>query len=343
MNLATRDAHGRLQADPTKFPDGIAPVVDYVHSLGLKFGIYAALGTQNCAHTAAGSWGHYRQDARTFASWGVDFVKVDWCAIPRKRFPGMTDEQIAAQLYGRFAGALGSAGRPMTYSLSTNRRYLAAWNWAPQVGNMWRTSRDMHDGYEFLRTHFLENVRRSSSAGPGTWNDPDMLEVGNGGMTPTEYRTNVSLWAEMAAPLIAGNDLTTLSPATRAILTNPRVIAIDQDRLGRQGRAVSHRSGHGCSANRSPTAASRSRCSTTRPPRPGSPPRPPAPDCRPLSRTASRTCGPIARRARRACSRRPSPRMPRCCCACTPPGRSRTTPSAMRPNGHGRARPGERT
>jgi alpha-galactosidase len=243
-DLPTRDAFGRLQPDPRKFPDGIAPVARYVHSLGLKFGIYTGLGTANCAHTGAGSWGHYRQDVRTFASWGVDFVKVDWCAVPRRRFPGMTDAQIAARLYSQFGSALRAAGRPMAYSLSTNHPSLAPWSWAPRVGNMWRTSGDMHDTFAFMRSHFLANVGRYASAGPGTWNDPDMLEVGNGGMTRAEDRANVSLWAEMAAPLIAGNDLTTMSAATRKILANRQVIAVDQDPLGRQGRVVARRAGH---------------------------------------------------------------------------------------------------
>ncbi|MBO0883190.1 MAG: glycoside hydrolase family 27 protein [Mycobacterium sp.] len=241
-NLLHRNAHGALRADPRKFPHGIAPLAAYVHSLGLKFGIYASVGKTNCARTAAGSWRHYRQDAKTFASWGVDFVKVDWCNVPR--FPGMTAEQVARMLFGRFGRALRSASRPMLYSLSTNRPALAAWTWAPSVGNMWRTTRDIKDRYASMLAHLALNAQHARAAGPGGWNDPDMLEVGNGGMTRREDRAEFSLWAEMAAPLIAGNDLTRMSAATRRTLTNQAIIAVDQDRLGRQGHILANANGH---------------------------------------------------------------------------------------------------
>src|SRR5262249_42523765 len=153
----------------------------YVHSLGLKFGIYTTLGTTNCAHTAAGSWGHYQQDTKAFASWGVDFVKVDWCAVPREQFPGMTAAQVARALYGQFGDALRSTGRPMLYSLATNRRTLAAWTWAPSVGNMWRTTRDIKDNYARMLARFVPNAHHYRAADTGGWNDPDMLEVGNDG------------------------------------------------------------------------------------------------------------------------------------------------------------------
>ncbi|HEY8302792.1 MAG TPA: glycoside hydrolase family 27 protein [Jatrophihabitans sp.] len=242
--LRRRDAHGRLQVNRQKFPHGIAPVVDYVHSLGLKFGIYASLGKTNCAGSGAGSWGHYRQDVRTFARWHVDFVKVDWCAVPRKRFPGLTGAQVAQRVFEQFGRALEAAGRPMAYSLSTNHPGLVAWAWASTVGNMWRTNGDIHATYARMRANFIANAGRYAIAGPGRWNDPDMLEVGNGRLTPTESRTNFSLWAEMAAPLIAGNDLTRMSSTTRRILTNRAVIAVNQDRLGQQGRVVARRGGH---------------------------------------------------------------------------------------------------
>jgi alpha-galactosidase len=212
--------------------------------LGLKLGIYTSVGTTNCSGTGAGSWGHYQRDADTFASWGVDYVKVDWCAVPLDQFPGMTQEQVAQKLYGEFQQALKSAGRPMLYSLSTNRPSLAAWTWAPSVGNCWRTTNDISDSYTSVLDNFELNVQHSSAAGPGGWNDPDMLEVGNGGLTQTEERTQFSLWAEMAAPLIAGNDLATMSEGTQDVLTNPGVISVDQDSLGRQGHTVAHANGH---------------------------------------------------------------------------------------------------
>jgi alpha-galactosidase len=243
-DLLQRNAQGKLQPDATKFPFGIASLAAYVHSVGLKFGIYTSVGRTNCSHTAAGSFGHYRQDAATFASWGVDYVKVDWCNVPMSQFPGMTAEQVAQTLYSRFGSALRSTGRPMLYSMSTNRPRLAAWTWAPNVGDMWRTTRDINDSYASMLTHFAENAQHYKAAGPGGWNDPDMLEVGNGGMTQTEDRTEFSLWAEMAAPLLAGNNLTAMSAATLVTLTNPDLVAVDQDRLGRQGQTVANSHGH---------------------------------------------------------------------------------------------------
>jgi alpha-galactosidase len=245
-DLLTRDAQGQLQPDPGKFPDGIAALAAYVHSLGFKFGIYTSVGRTNCMRTAAGSFGHYRRDAETFASWGVDYVKADWCNVPMNEFPGMTPEQVAQKLYRQFGSALQSVGRPMLYSMSTNESShtsLEAWTWAPGLGNMWRTTADISDSYASMLANFTANAQHYEAAGPGGWNDPDMLEVGNGGMTPTEDRTQFSLWAEMAAPLIAGNDLTTMSAMTRTTLTNPDVIAVDQDRLGRQGHAVASANG----------------------------------------------------------------------------------------------------
>ncbi|MBO0863509.1 MAG: alpha-galactosidase [Mycobacterium sp.] len=242
-DLLQRSADGQLQPDPAKFPDGIKPVADYVHSLGLKFGIYTAVGTTNCAGTSAASFGHYQQDVDTFASWGVDYVKVDWCAVPS--FPGMTAEQVAQMLYGQFGDALRASPRPMLYSLSTNAgAALQPWTWAPSVGNLWRTTGDVADNYNSMVTNFQLTAPLDQFAGPGAWNDPDMLEVGNGGMTAAEDQSQFSLWAEMAAPLIAGNDLSTMSAATQDILTNRDVIAVDQDPLGKQGHVLTSAGGH---------------------------------------------------------------------------------------------------
>jgi alpha-galactosidase len=158
----------------------------------------------------------------------------------------MTAQQVAQTLYGQFGDALRSAGRPMVYSLTTHAASLATWTWAPCVGNMWMTTgpADIHDSYAALVHNFAQNAPHYRAAGPGGWNDPDMLEVGNGGMTAAEDRTEFSLWAEMAAPLLAGNDLTTMSSATRATLTNRDVIAVDQDPLGRQARLLTSANGH---------------------------------------------------------------------------------------------------
>jgi alpha-galactosidase len=236
-DLPLRNAHGKLQADPRKFPHGIKPVADYVHSLGLKFGIYTSAGTENCARTSAGSFGHYRQDAATFASWGVDYVKLDWCYIPYRNFRAMTKARVSQMLATQMGDALAASGRPIVYDVNDTTSDKA-WGWAQQLTNMWRTTADIQDTYAGMVRSFLHDVSHYSQARAGHWNDPDMLEVGNGGMTTLEYQSQFSLWSEMAAPLIAGNDLTAMSPATRAILTNTAVITVDQDPLGRQGYPV---------------------------------------------------------------------------------------------------------
>lgn len=234
----TRGEKGELVADPRKFPHGIKPVADYVHSLGLKFGIYTSAGLFNCAHTSAGSYGHYQQDAATFAAWGVDYVKFDWCFIPYKTYKGMNQRQIGQLLATEMGNALVATGRPMIYDVNDWWANDQTWVWAPKLAHLWRTAQDSKDHYQSMLENFTHNVAHFSGARPGNWNDPDMLEVGNGGMTDTEYRAQFSLWAEMAAPLIAGNDLTTMSDETRAILTNRAVIAVDQDPLGRQGYPI---------------------------------------------------------------------------------------------------------
>jgi alpha-galactosidase len=236
-DLPQRDAHGGLQPDPRKFPKGIKPVADYVHSLGLKFGIYTSAGTENCARTSAGSYVHYRQDAAAFASWGVDYVKLDWCYIPYRNFRGMTHAQVSQTLATQMADALAATGRAVVYDVNDTTSDKT-WGWARQQANLWRTSGDIRDTYAGLVHNFKRDVSHNTQAAPGHWNDPDMLEVGNGGMSITEYQSQFTLWAEMAAPLIAGNDLTTMPLAVRAILTNRAVIAVDQNPLGRQGYPV---------------------------------------------------------------------------------------------------------
>lgn len=241
--LPRRGARGNLVADPRKFPHGIQPVVEYVHSLGLKFGIYASAGTQNCAGTSAGSFGHYGQDAAAFASWGVDYLKLDWCSIPYFDFPRMTHRQVSQLLAMQMRVALSSTGRSIVYDVND-------WTgddpsvWARGLAQLWRTAPDSQDRYSSMLWNFTHTVSQFRQAGPGGWNDPDMLEIGNGGMSATEYRSQFSLWAEMAAPLIAGNDLSTMSAITRQILTNQAVISVDQDPLGRQGYPVASAGGH---------------------------------------------------------------------------------------------------
>lgn len=222
-----RDARGRIVADSTRFPHGMKAVADYVHSKGLKFGIYTDAGTKTC-QGRPGTYGHEVEDARTYASWGVDYVKEDWCNARGLDAPTQ---------YRKFRDALAHSGRKIVLSLcewGSNQ----PWDWAPKVGNLWRTTDDIEDKWPSMLGNLDQNAEHRAVAGPGGWNDPDMLEVGNGGMTDDEYRAHFSLWAIEAAPLIAGNDIATMSEATRTILTNREVIAVDQDSSGKQGYLV---------------------------------------------------------------------------------------------------------
>ncbi len=229
-----RDAHGDIEADAQRFPSGIKALADYVHSKGLKFGIYSDAGTRTCGGRP-GSRGYEFQDAAQYARWGVDYLKYDWCN---------TTTQNAQASYEIMRAALNHTGRPITFSMC-EWGTAKPWMWAKGTGNLWRTTGDIDDKWEGKFDYKLgmmnivdQNEALYAFAGPGHWNDPDMLEVGNGGLSTEEYRTHFSLWAMMAAPLIAGNDVAHMSEATRAILLDKDVIAIDQDKLGRQGRRV---------------------------------------------------------------------------------------------------------
>ena len=225
--LATRDGNGNQVPDPNVFPSGVKPVADYIHSLGLKFGIYTDVGTKTC-EGRAGSYGYELQDAAQYAAWGADYVKVDWC---------FTSGIYPQAEYGIFSNALLAAGRPMVFSIC-NWGVSNSWVWGPYTGNLWRTTPDIGDSWNSVVNITDSSSIHAAAAGPGHWNDPDMLEVGNGGMTTTEDQSHFSLWAMMAAPLIAGNDVRSMSAATISILTNREVIAIDQDPLGTQGVKV---------------------------------------------------------------------------------------------------------
>ena len=215
-------------------------LADYVHAKGLKFGLYSDAGTKTC-QGRPGSRGYEFQDARQYAAWGVDYLKYDWCS---------TSTQDARSSYEIMRAALDASGRAIVFSIcewGTSR----PWLWGKGVGNLWRTTGDITDKWEgknkwpngdcctYGVTDIMDQeVGLESFAGPGHWNDPDMLEVGNGGMTTAEYRAHFSLWAILAAPLIAGNDLRDMKPEIREILTHKEVIAVDQDPAGSQGRRV---------------------------------------------------------------------------------------------------------
>jgi alpha-galactosidase len=227
---AGRDASGRIQTN-RKFPD-MKALADYVHSKGLKFGIYSSPGTLTCAGYE-GSYGHEEIDAKTFAEWGIDYLKYDWCSAARV----YKDEEMQA-VYQRMGDGLRASGRDIVFSLCQYGRNNV-WTWGPEVGgNLWRTTGDISDNWDSMTRIGFGQDALAPYAAPGHWNDPDMLEIGNGGMTGAEYRTHMSLWALLAAPLLAGNDLRAMSSETAAILMNVDVIAVDQDPLGRQGRRL---------------------------------------------------------------------------------------------------------
>ncbi|MFH8938652.1 NPCBM/NEW2 domain-containing protein [Streptomyces griseosporeus] len=229
-----RDADGKLVPDPVRFPHGIKAVADYVHSKGLKLGIYTSAGTKTCDPNGfPGALGHEYSDARQFADWGVDYLKYDNC-----NNQGLD----ARQRYRTMRDALKATGRPIVFSIcewGENK----PWEWAADVGHLWRTTGDIRDSWASMLTIAKKNLPLAPYAGPGHWNDPDMLEVGNGGMTDTEYRSHFSLWSIMAAPLLIGSDPRKASDATFTILGNKEVIAVDQDPLGRQGSVLSSEGG----------------------------------------------------------------------------------------------------
>ena len=221
-----RDAQGNITTN-RKFPD-MKALADYVHGKGLKLGIYSSPGPATCAGYI-GSYGHEAQDARTFAAWGIDYLKYDWCGA--SMLHGNEDMPALYQIMG---DALLAAGRPIVYSLCQYGT-LDVWKWGADVGgNSWRTTGDISDRWQSMANIGFRQGELAPYAKPGHFNDPDMLEIGNGGMTDTEYRTHMSLWSMLASPLLAGNDLRTMTPAIRDILVNREVIAIDQDPLGKQ-------------------------------------------------------------------------------------------------------------
>ncbi|XP_028756562.1 alpha-galactosidase-like [Neltuma alba] len=226
---ATRNSRGNLVPKRSTFPSGIKALADYVHAKGLKLGIYSDAGTLTCTKKQPGSLGHEYQDAKTFASWGVDYLKYDNCEdthglSPKIRYPIMTR-------------ALMKAGRPIFFSLCDWGREDPA-TWARNVGNSWRTTGDIEDNWFSMTSRADQNDRWASYAGPGGWNDPDMLEVGNGGMTTEEYRAHFSIWALVKAPLLIGCDIRSVDKTTYELLSNKEVIAVNQDKLGVQGKKV---------------------------------------------------------------------------------------------------------
>ena len=232
----TRDSVGFIRPDPARFPSGMRALADYVHAKGLKLGLYSDAGWKTCGGRP-GSRGYEFQDALTYASWGIDYLKYDWCS---------TEGLKAEGAYQTMRDALAKAGRPIVLGIC-EWGDSQPWTWAKPVGHLWRTTGDITHCWDCEESHgswsswgILRILDKQNGlrvhAGPGQWNDPDMLEVGNG-MTAGEDRAHFAMWAMLAAPLIAGNDLRTMSAETRAILTNREIVALDQDTLGVQGFA----------------------------------------------------------------------------------------------------------
>lgn len=227
-----RDEQGNIIADPDRFPSGIKALADYIHAKGLKFGVYSDAGTGTCQNRP-GSYTFEEKDAKQYSAWGVDYLKYDWCNT------NGLDQKVQ---YTIMSKALQVSGRDIVFSMcewgGSN-----PWYWAKDIGHLWRTTGDIQDCWDCKTnwggmgwTLILDQQEGLEKyAGPGHWNDPDMLEVGNGGMNDTEYRSHFSFWCLLAAPLMAGNDIRNMSEASREILTNKEAIAINQDELGIQG------------------------------------------------------------------------------------------------------------
>jgi alpha-galactosidase len=223
-----RDAQGLIQVDAGRFPGGMKALADYVHSKGLKLGVYTDAGAATC-QGRPGSKGYESGDARSYAGWGVDYVKEDWCNTQWGQDPKAS--------YATMAAALLKTGRPIVLSLCDWGRQ-GPWEWGADAGgNLWRTTLDITPYFSSVLAILDQQAKLARYARPGHWNDPDMLEVGNG-MTPDEDRAHFSLWAILAAPLIAGNDLTNMPEETRAVLTAPEVLAVDQDPAGIEGTRI---------------------------------------------------------------------------------------------------------
>ncbi len=228
-----RDSLGFIQADPDRFPHGMKYLADYIHSKGLKFGLYSCAGSYTC-QGRPGSRGHQFQDALMYAKWGVDYLKYDWCS---------DEGQNAQAAYATMSDAIKESGRPIILSICEWGEH-EPWKWGKGIGHLWRVTADIRDCYQCLfdwgGVGVLNVIDKMADlypyAGPGHWNDAEMLEVGNGGMTKDEYITHFSMWCMLAAPLMAGNDLTKMDKDTHEILTNKEVIAVDQDPMGEQGR-----------------------------------------------------------------------------------------------------------
>jgi alpha-galactosidase len=234
----TRDSSGNIQPN-SNFPN-MPALVSYVHSLGLKIGIYSSPGPTSCAGFI-GSYQHESQDALTFVTWGMDYLKYDWCSAGTvyKPVTAATMTTVFTKMYNALQNASSTTGNPVPVYSIDDYGMMNVWQWGASTGaSLWRTSQDVEDDFYEMAEIGFGQMGLQTYSGPGHWNDPDMLQIGNGGMLNSEYQTQMTLWCILSAPLIAGNDLTTMSPSTAALLTNSGVVAVDQDSLGVQGKRV---------------------------------------------------------------------------------------------------------
>ncbi|KQM82422.1 hypothetical protein ASE68_03240 [Agromyces sp. Leaf222] len=237
-----RDANGVLKVDPTRFPNGIKPVADYVHSKGLKFGIYSVPGTKTCANLYngytpnIGSYGHEQIDAETFAAWGVDYLKYDWC------YPDGSLNLTKQQAFSKMRDELAKVDRDIVYAISEYGD-SAPWTWAEPIANLWRTTGDIAPNWGSITSIIDRQAELHPYSGPGHWNDPDMLQFSNGSLTYAQNKSHLAMWSMLAAPLFLGTDIGALSDAEVALLTNKELVDIDQDPLGEQARRISNGDG----------------------------------------------------------------------------------------------------
>jgi alpha-galactosidase len=263
-----RNSDGSIIIDSLRFPSGIKALADYVHGKGLKLGIYSDVGLKTCAGRPGG-YGYEEIDAKTYAEWGVDYLKYDFCFLPQtldkgpdsvKQVRGLRNllrgpsNYSAEDIYLPMAAAMAGQDRDMVFSIC-NWGIQEPWKWAGDISHLWRTTPDIRPYFKgfSLKYHvfmsimdIIDRAERDQLhlyAGPGRWNDPDMLEVGNGKLSYDENVTHFSMWAMMAAPLLAGNDLRIMSPEVLSILTNKAVIQVNQDPMGKQGHKVAEVSG----------------------------------------------------------------------------------------------------
>jgi alpha-galactosidase len=231
-----RDDGGELFAHPKRFPSGIPALAAYVHGLGLKLGIYGVPGSETCANfydgyaiTSLGSRDNERRDAETFAAWEVDFLKYDWCRADE------TDGLERTAAFTLMRDQLARVGRPIVYAISEYGE-AQPWEWAPSIAQQWRTTQDIQPTWESIAGIIAAQSELAGYAAPGAWNDPDMLQFGNGDLSPEQNRSHFAMWCMLAAPLFLGTDIAALSDDEIAVLTDPGLLAIGQDPLGQQAR-----------------------------------------------------------------------------------------------------------